>query len=1006
MVLALMCSSPSYAQLLEIVFPADSSVSYLTSQAVIAKGMPGFDVQLFVNGELAKKDQIRIDGVVDLLNIKVPVGDIHYELKLVNPDGSVITSEKRMIHVFGPPASIKVEVDKQRLPADGVSTLSGSVRVFDKWGYQLPEGFVSIGVDSGKILTADVDSTKRGTQLRLVNGVANFEYQSGKNAGRAVIFANSDVIRTDVEIYLDTPIEPFSVVGLVSGSGMMASRKGNTDGLASEKSFPDKFNTDGRIAVYGRGTVADKYLLTLSYDTDRRDRSRLFRDIDPDYLYSIYGDNSLLSYDAQTHRHLFAKIEKNQSYLLFGDYNTDLTNQEFTMYNRSLSGFKANHEDKKWKITGFATMTDRQVVQVEIRGEGLSGLYYLQNVDITPGSEKIRIETRDRYHSHVVIDKADKYRFSDYDIDYRQGTIYFKQPVPAIDKEGNPVYIVATFEAVSQSDKSYIAGGRIEHKPFEFLTVGITGITEEQQPKNYTLLGSDIKLQVNNYFTLSGELGRSENILGSGLAYKVESGISPFSNLSFKGYYRNVENGFFNITQSGGQRELGTVKYGAGGSYRPFSSTKLTTDFYKAKQENISGSSDIKSISGGIEQQIMKGLSTQIKVEDITHTGITQDTIQQKSDTRSTLATSTLSYSVNQKLTLGIQREQNLRKEFERTKPDATSILGEYKVTKNVSISGQQKFVEKGGRLSTIGVNTTPIEGTNVTGKYEIGNAIGEHRNMISIGVKNQLKLPYDITANFAYEKTKSLEKRIGETPTQDHSAISAAFEYLPPDRPIKLVTKGEFGENQQVKKYNFFFGGDYCFMKNLSLILKYKYWNEDDIKSDRYQTRSHLISGLAYRPVASNWLNAIGKFEMKEDKNHYLSPSIDYNAYIASIHTYIEPLKRFEIGTKYAFKVSQEKSHSFSAKTTTHFGLMKVTYDITRSLDIGAEYRMLLQKEVNDLLNGYSAEVGYIIAKNLRFAAGYNFKGYKERDLVDYSLWSKGPFIGMSFKFDESILR
>ena len=49
-------------------------------------------------------------------------------------------------------------------------------------------------------------------------------------------------------------------------------------------------------------------------------------------------------------------------------------------------------------------------------------------------------------------------------------------------------------------------------------------------------------------------------------------------------------------------------------------------------------------------------------------------------------------------------------------------------------------------------------------GTYEIGNAIGEYRNMASIGFKDRIKLPWDLFANVGYEKTKSLETELAET--------------------------------------------------------------------------------------------------------------------------------------------------------------------------------------------------------------------------------------------------
>jgi hypothetical protein len=311
--------------------------------------------------------------------------------------------------------------------------------------------------------------------------------------------------------------------------------------------------------------------------------------------------------------------------------------------------------------------------------------------------------------------------------------------------------------------------------------------------------------------------------------------------------------------------------------------------------------------------------------------------------------------------------------------------------------------MENGGSVSAIGASTNVLEGTSVYGRYEIGNAIAGNRNVVSIGLRNRMKITDDVTGNIGYEKTKSLEQRLGQTPTDDHSAYFVSMEYLP-KRPLKVSTKAEFGEDSRSTKSNFGIAADYRFEQDLSVILKYRNTDENDVKTSNYRSLDHLIVGFAFRPARYNWLNAVGKFEIKRDNNHYIQPFIDYGASIASIHAYVEPAHRLEVGMKYAFKVSQESSQDFSAIAHTNFILLRAEYDLLDYLDIGGEFRTLHQVEVGDYVNGYSLDAGYVVAKNFQIRAGYNFKGYKERDLVPYSLWSNGPFISGSFKFGEDL--
>ncbi|MFA5833959.1 MAG: Ig-like domain-containing protein [Bacteroidota bacterium] len=1005
-ILALLFLSSFAAAQLQIITPGqDSTVSTLLRQVVTAQSVSGFDAELYVNGKFALKRTVRIDGIVDFINVEVPQGPVQFEVRILNPDGTVAFSENRFMHILGSPYKIDLQLEKDFVEANGRSTIKASAKVFDQWGYAIPnEISVTVSADSGSISTPDADSSQRGVQIAVVNGVAEFEYQAGTEAGFSKIYAQIAQISVGKEINLNTPKEPFTLVGLAQGSTGLYSAKGNRSQLIDDRSFPSGLTTDGRLALYARGTLYEEYLLTASLDSDRKNRGRYFKELDPDYLYSIYGDNSMLFYDIQTNRNLFVKLEKNQTYGLFGDYNTDLTGQEFISYNRTLNGLKFGHRDKKWRLTGFGSLTDRRATQIELRGQGLSGFYDLGYTDITPGTEKIRIETRDRFHSEVLLKVEFKNRFSDYDIDYTQGTVFFKQPVPAVDNDGNPVYIMVSFEAKTGAAMSYIAGARAEHQFNESFSVGFTGVTEEQSPSNFTMLGTDVKYSFSSLLALSGEFARSSTIAGSGLAYKFNATSLPIDGVRLNSYYRRVESGFTNETQIGGRRELGTTKYGVSGDYAISSSTKAISEFYQTHQINSTGgTNDVTSVSAGVEQKIAAGFTGQFKIEDVRYDGTDPDTSKPFLATHSTLGSAKLDYAYSQKLTLSGLHERNLGSSPELTRPNASSIIGEYKVSNDLSLSAQEKFYEDGGMMSTLGFSTNLLENTQAYGKYEIGNAIGAYQNQISIGLKNKIAVTEDLAGYLGYEKTKALGQRVGEASTQDHSAYSAALEYLP-KLPLKVSTKVEFGQNVNADRTNFTFAGDYRFERDFSMIVKYRGANESARQNSSYRDLEHLITGLAYRPVDENWLNVIAKYEVKSDKNHYIAPFIDYNTSIISIHSFIEPIQKLEFGLKYAYKASTENSVSFGATTNTNFYLLRAEYDITEDLNAGAEYRLLHQLEAGDKLNGYSLDAGYVVYRNVRLTVGYNFKGYKEQDLIDYTLWSRGPFIRMSFKFSEEL--
>lgn len=995
--------STASGQMLQITHPDDQEVLSLRTQSVTAKAWPGFDVELLVNGASAKRSKVRVDGIVDFLNVSVPEGPMAYEVRLLNPDGSTITSETRMVHILGAPSIVHILLERDSAPANSGAIVDATIEVFDRWMMRVHDRFnVTLSADSGSLIAADIDPNQRGIQVALHNGRASFSYVASTVSGTSLITAEVEGARGSASFQTTTPLEPFTLVGLASGRVRGSAFTGDRNRLAPGSSFEQGVNADGRLAIFARGTIGDEYLLTSSYDSDRQNRTRYFRELDPDYLYTITGDNSLLSYDAQTNRNFFLKLERNQSSLYLGDFSTELSKQEFTLYQRTLNGARIMHRDRSWDVNVFGSLTDRKVMQVERRGEGLSGFYQLGATRITYGTDKIRIETRDRFHSEVVLQVRDVYRFTDYDIDYEQGTVFFKQPVPSIDALGNPVSIVATFEAQTGSNYSYVAGGRVERTIGEGLRVGLTGVVEEREPSNYSLVGTDARLALGGVLTLSGEAARSSSVSGEGFAYKVEASGTPAANLQLRSYYRRVEAGFENTTQSGSGRELGTIKYGTSGQFQSGGATRVNAEAYRSLQTVTQGQASITSLSVGAEHRFVDGLTGRFRLEDLTYAS--PESSLASIDRHTTLASLGTSYAIGRDIRLSADHERNLAASVDPAKPNATSLTGEWRAAEWLALSLQQRFFEAGGTTSTIGATSTVVDGTEVYGKYEIGNAIAGYRNAASIGLRNRVKITESWTGNVSLEQTKGLGRRAVETPTQDNTAVSTGLEFLPKDEPFKAAGKFEFGRNSATERFNAYLAGDARLIEDLSILTKFRFGRDVSRRAVGSQDLYHLIFGIAHRPLADNVLNLLGKYEMKGNRNRYVSPYQDYAASIASIHAYVEPVHRVEVGIKVAYKRARESSSSMDVVTHAHFLLLSADYDLSENWSIGGEYRGLWQVEAGDLLNGISARVGYAVMQNVRLVSGYTFRGYHERDLIAPSLSSSGPYIGVDVKFGEDL--
>ena len=81
----------------------------------------------------------------------------------------------------------------------------------------------------------------------------------------------------------------------------------------------------------------------------------------------------------------------------------------------------------------------KNLLAAEFVAPGTSGLYRLSGQHIVINSEKIAIETRDRFHSQEIVDSRVLLRHVDYDIDYTNGTLFFREPIFSRDTDLNPV---------------------------------------------------------------------------------------------------------------------------------------------------------------------------------------------------------------------------------------------------------------------------------------------------------------------------------------------------------------------------------------------------------------------------------------------------------------------------------------------------------------------------------------------------------------------------------------
>ena len=174
---------------------------------------------------------------------------------------------------------------------------------------------------------------------------------------------------------------------------------GNLESLSDgDKHLDGDIFVDGRLAFYLKGKIKGKYLVTAQMDTEtapidelfddihKKDPRSLFRRLDPDKYYPVYGDDSTLIDDTDSQGKMYVRVDWDKSRALWGNYNTDMTGTELSSFNRSLYGAKINHKstqvtkdgDHKTDVTVFASESQSAFRHNQFLGTGGS-LYYLKD---------------------------------------------------------------------------------------------------------------------------------------------------------------------------------------------------------------------------------------------------------------------------------------------------------------------------------------------------------------------------------------------------------------------------------------------------------------------------------------------------------------------------------------------------------------------------------------------------------------------------------------------------
>jgi len=380
-------------------------------------------------------------------------------------------------------------------------------------------------------------------------------------------------------------------VGIADLTFSQGSTTGPAEVLQGENPSYDFDSTlDGRLAFYLTEKLADHWHVTASADTREgpvkdlfsnfldKSPDSLFRRIDPDYHLPTFGDDSVVEELAPTMGKLYVKVSHDESHALWGNFNVGYLDNELAQVDRGLYGGNAHWQseattdfgEQRVAVDAFAAQPGTVASRQEFRGTGGS-LYFLHNQDILTGSERVRIELRDK-DSGLVTGVVNLRPVLDYDIDYLQGRILLAEPLNSTEDDdqlvhstgvsGQEAYLVVRYEYTPgfTDVDAMNTGGQGHYWINDYLKLGLTASSNDEGGTDSSLRGADLTLRKSANSWLKVQGGRSEGAVSSSLL-SSDGGFNfarqdplLFTDANADGYRADISVGFDDFFAANGAR--------------------------------------------------------------------------------------------------------------------------------------------------------------------------------------------------------------------------------------------------------------------------------------------------------------------------------------------------------------------------------------------------------------------------------------------------------------------
>lgn len=1028
----------------------DGAVLPSDSWNVQIKGGARTPIKLLVNGVAVDDRRIgqsavnksRNVAVAEYIAVKLQPGTNVLSAAVFDPFGNQRDTVDVTVTVPGKIEGLKFG-SPQDLEADGVTKVPFYVTIEDEFGNPRPSYMPITIVASEKVrwLVEDLDPEEPGLQV-FMQGVptAELAFYGPQTATTVKFDVTAGGVSDSHEIEFVPPLRKMVAVGFVEGmlsmndfDGGAVKPAGQHDGFERELQAWSWTNEDGskyagaKAKFFLKGKVLGKYLLTASFDSDKDEEERLFRDIRPDEFYPVYGDSSVRGFEAQSTSRLYVRLDRGKSWIQWGDAtsggNTGVTS--LASYSRSMTGVKGHLDLGDTQIDAYVSNESSSRVVQEFEAD--SGFEYkLPNSDLIPNSEQIEIVQRNRQQLSVVENTIQLTRFVDYTVNYETGRLVFLEPISGAtiyQPDQNAVnsgievrqYIRVVYEVERGGPRNLLAGAAVTSQLTENIKVGAEYAHDEDPDLQLQAASVGAEVKLGKSTTLKLEYARTrklntEFLNDPTLPEKVE-GDAMSADISHRGegwdarvFLKEADGEFGTST---GSVSSGSTEGKADFSVKLGDKTNLRTDAGFTR----TNSGDTERRWGNVSVQRRIGEKFNISLGGGYNRN---DTTTIDQNTQQPVTEVTEDKTVDLKIDSPLPWLEDgsafveYRKDIKDNGQQSIAVGGEYQFTSRTKISLRHEIensLDARGAGTSDAAQRTQLE--LAAGFGESGEVFGGFTDRLrsgangrdlnaKIGLRQKWSIGSDYNVDLSAEHSRKI---IGEGESNDQYTATLSGEYVgDPLWKASARLEGRYSKKQW-SLYNTI-GVGRKLSRDWVLLTKnaFEFINNTDTNSIAVSDRFQL--GFAYRDTDRNKWQALLRYELELARDE--GQDQRKLAHVVSGHLNYQISENMHLSGRVAVKRVNEKIGNDRFNYVAHLLGMRWGWDFAERWDAG--FIMSYMRDRHAQNYGAGLEVGYLLYANLWLSAGYNFWGYEDTEFSGNDYTNPGAYLKFRYKFDETL--